>query len=136
MLAEHKRLKILLEGCLKNSAHSPILAEEFFVKFKWNLEKHFFLEEKVIFSNPAVENSEHTEEIDDILKEHKEILEIVRSIELDKFGLNEEKLKLLKKIVEKHAQFEDEDFYPRLDEILTQEQKQEIFRESRKVLQA
>jgi hemerythrin superfamily protein len=135
MLGEHDRLKNLLNLCLENLKHNPIVAEENFIKFKWNMEKHFFLEEKIIFSNPAVENSEHSEEVEDILEDHKQILGFIKKIEEDKSGLHWETISELKKLVEKHAELEDEDFYPRLDEILTLEQKQEMIRESKKVLE-
>lgn len=135
MLEEHDRLKNLLNLCLNNLSHSPVIAEENFIKFKWNLEKHFFLEEKVIFSNPAVENTEHSEEIDDILEEHKQVLDLIKSIEEDLSGLHADKILYLKNILEKHSQFEDKDFYPRLDEVLNSEQKQDIIKESKKILQ-
>ena len=86
MLEEHKRLQSLLKECKNNLNSSSITAEELFIKFKWNLEKHFFLEEKVIFSNPAVENSEHIEEVDKILEEHKEILGFIKFIESEKIN--------------------------------------------------
>ena len=135
MLGEHDRLRNLLNLCLENLKHNPVIAEENFIKFKWNLEKHFFLEEKIIFSNPAVENSEHFEEAEEILDEHKELLSFIKKIEEDKSGLHWQSIQELKKLVEKHAAFEDEEFYPRLDEVLTIEQKQEMIKESKKVLQ-
>jgi len=135
LLNEHKRMINLLKEALKNIKHSPLFAEEFFIKFKWNLEKHFFMEEKTIFSNPAIENSEHSEEIEYILNEHKEILNFIKSIEENKDGLKENEFLHLIKLVEKHAQYEDEDFYPRLDEVLTAKQKSIIISESRKILQ-
>jgi len=134
MLEEHEKLRDMLSECLENIEHQPIISQEFFIKFKWNLEKHFFIEEKIIFSNPAVENSEHTEEIEEIFEDHKEILGIIKDIENDKTHLNKSKIEKLAEIITKHAQFEDEDFYPRLDEILTLEQKHAIILESHKIL--
>jgi rubrerythrin len=135
MLEAHNRLKTLLNFCLDNLNHNPAMAEESFIKFKWNIEKHFFMEEKMIFSNTAIEDSEHSEEIENILEEHKQILVLIKSIEFDKSRLHSNKIENLKNLLEKHSQYEDEDFYPRLDEILTFEQKNSMILESRKILQ-
>jgi len=134
MLAEHNKLQKILQECLKSIGSQSIVSQELFIKFKWNMEKHFFIEEKIIFTNPAVENLEHTEEIEEIFEDHKEILDLIKNIDEDKTQLDKLKIEKLLKLILNHAKFEDEDFYPRLDEILTLEQKQEIIKESHKVL--
>jgi len=126
MLGEHENILKMLDDFQKSSNNSPKELEKTFSKFKWNLEKHFFIEEKVIFhiynSPKEIENFD----ILSLLKEHKDILWIINSIE-DDFPKNfNSQIEELKKILKAHATFENEYFYPRLDEELNEEQKQLI----------
>ena len=91
-----------------------------FNKFKWTLEKHFFVEEKVIFS--IYNDEENRNNLDTVLKEHKDMILLIQKAE---DALDEGYLELLdlKTILECHAIFETDILYPKLDAELDQEQR-------------
>ena len=123
MLKEHGKIKNFIqdfEKCLKDNAKN---CEKSFSKFKWNLEKHFFIEEKVIFTIFNSANEEESEDILNLLKEHKEILFLIESIEENSYKNAEQEIMELSQIMTNHANFENEVFYPRLDNELNENEK-------------
>ena len=123
---EHKILGEFLEQADKS--------RENFNKFKWNLEKHFFVEEKAIFIMNRDMNGEEISDIFELMKEHGEIMKLMKDMEAN-LG-NEEKIDIsaIKENLIKHRDFEDVVFYPKLDEILSLEQKQEIMERAREII--
>ena len=94
----------------------------------------FFVEEKAIFQISDKVIGEEVSEIFDLMKEHGEILEILRTIEGEieegeKPNITKLKFKLIK-----HAKFEDKMFYPKLDELLSEDQKKEIIKRVKEVV--
>jgi len=114
MMQEHGKIDAMIEELEKD------LSKEKFDKFKWNLEKHFFVEEKVIFS---VASQEDSEDAFKILKEHKDILFQVKKIEQALSQNLKPDLSGIKKELIDHADFEDKMFYPKLDEDLSEDLK-------------
>jgi iron-sulfur cluster repair protein YtfE (RIC family) len=100
-------------------------SRELFNRFKWNLEKNFFTEEKIIFS--IYTNSQTEEEscaIFNILREHQDILWLIKEIE-DSLAKNKiPNTTDLKMVLENHINFKNKVFYPRLDEELTGKQRE------------
>ncbi|MFA5020245.1 MAG: hemerythrin domain-containing protein [Candidatus Pacearchaeota archaeon] len=124
MLEEHGRIDSMLsefEGSL-NSKN----AEEIFNRFKWNLEKHFFIEERAIF---AMHNNTNECEISDtfkLMQEHGEILALLKTIESKIKSNSIEDISNLKNVLKKHVEFENIYFYPNLEKNLNEQQKKEI----------
>ena len=106
--------------------HAPDFSPRVLDIFKFNLEKHFFIEEKIIFSAYQIENQEDDEDIENLLKDHKNMLFLIKNIEetlsKDKKPIRE--TGELKQIMSAHASFENQSFYPRIDKELSEEQKQ------------
>ena len=130
MAEEHKKLDNLLDEFEKNLADV-----EKFNKFKLNLEKHFNIEEKAVFEVYTKVREEDIPAIFDLMEEHKEILRLITDIE---DSVKEEKIQdieELKVVLERHRKFEEEEFYPELDEDLSVEEKQEIREKSEKLLE-
>lgn len=126
MNKDHKKIKELLilfeDEANKNSEKTM----EIFQRFKWNLEKHFFVEEKVIFNSYELESEEENEDISRILNEHIQILNLMEKIG-DLFpNLEISDISEMKRILLSHAKFEDEVFYPKLDETIDGTQRLEI----------
>lgn len=125
MLKEHKRLNKLIDE-LEEHLEDYEKTKKNFSKFKWNLEKHFFVEEKVIFDSFGRIDGIETNNIFHLLEDHVKIMNIIRMLEKhlsEKIKPNLEELKT-KLII--HKDFEDEYFYPSLDEKLSLEQKKII----------
>jgi hemerythrin superfamily protein len=123
---DHSKIKEVLMEFEREENRNFEKSKEIFMRFKWMLEKHFFIEEKAIFNHYISESSEENESLIRILKEHREILDLIEASEENLF--DEKKLDLddLKHYILAHARFEDEVFYPKLDELLNEEKKQEI----------
>ena len=123
MLQEHGKIKNFLQDFEKSIKNNTNNCEKNFNKFKWNLEKHFFIEEKVIFTIFNSANEEESEDILNLLKEHKKILFLIESIEENSFKNAEQEVSELSQILTNHANFENEIFYPKLDDELNENQK-------------
>jgi len=125
MIGEHGKIDSMTEEVEKLSAGDLGKAREAFNKFKWNLEKHFFVEEKVVF-NAYNSVSEDSEDAFRILKEHKDLLWSVKKIEEALSGNARPDFSGIKKELRAHADFEDKIFYPKLDEQLSDELKEVV----------
>ncbi|MFA4952756.1 MAG: hemerythrin domain-containing protein [Candidatus Pacearchaeota archaeon] len=126
MLIEHQRLYNLLERLEKNLDGNDKNWKELFNEFKWNLEKHFFVEEKAIFDLCNSDCGERIPEIFDLMKEHGEIIYLMNEIDDELDDNLKKNLLEIKRMLIKHSNSEDESFYPLLDEELSEERKLEI----------
>ncbi len=122
---EHRRIDFLLEEFEKVLNKDLKKAKELFSKFSWNLEKHFYIEEKVIFT---IYNSPKNEDddLDELLKEHKEIQWELKKIKENLENNAKINILKLKTFLKSHSKFEDEIFYPKLDENLSPSEKEII----------
>jgi len=100
-------------------------SQRLYIKLKWTLEKHFFVEEKVVFSIYSESEPEEIDELNKLFQEHKDFLLLVKEIDGD-FENSYDLFEKLKRELSAHAKFEDEIFYPRLEDELPEEQKQLI----------
>ena len=131
MLKEHERL----DKELRDVENSSDDIENLFNKFKWNLEKHFFIEEKAIFTMCNDMEGEIVSDIFDLIREHAEILNLV--MEIEKIIQNTKpNFFILKKSLIKHRKAEDETFYPKLDESLTSFQKKELIERIKEIVRS
>lgn len=136
MLEDHGKINILLDYFLKQVEKNFNNYDEVFSRFnqfKWALEKHFFVEEKVIFSVYSLDD-ENEEDIFNLLKDHKDILWIINRIEEDLEDNIKPKIRSLKENLRRHIMFENNKFYPLLDEMLDEKQKQLILNRSKEVV--
>ncbi len=126
MDSDHRKIQAILERFEEEINQDSEKATMTFNIFKWNLEKHFFTEEKVIISSYIAETEDEKEDMSTILNEHVEIQVLIKIIEEALSKNKKPDLSNIKKILKSHSKFEDEIFYPKLDEILNDKQKQEI----------
>lgn len=110
MLEDHKQIDLLLDEFTENPTKNTLQ------KLKWALERHFLVEEKAIFVF-----SPEAETVHALKTQHQAVLEEIKQISAN--PTNTEKLK---KMLRKHSKFEDESFYPTLDQHLTETQKKEV----------
>jgi iron-sulfur cluster repair protein YtfE (RIC family) len=126
MLGEHVRINHFLNEFEKNLRNSKEDNQLLFDRFKWSLEKHFFVEEKAIFAISQNLFGNEISDIFDLMDQHGIILELIKPIEK---GIRKNiplDISKLKEDLMNHAEFEDDVFYPKLDKMLNKEQKQEI----------
>ena len=123
---DHKKIKEILLEFEKEENNNFEKSKETFMRFKWMIEKHFFIEEKAIFNFYVIESPEENEDLMRILKEHREILNLIERSEESLFDQKKLEIDELKHYILAHAKFEDEVFYPKLDETLDLEKKQDM----------
>ena len=133
MLQEHKRLTKFLDD-LERDLHDSEKTKKNFDCLKWNLEKHFFVEEKVIFDSFVSISGQETNDTFHLLEDHVRIIELLKNLEKKLNKKIKPKLHYLKKIILIHRDFEDEDFYPNLDKRLSPEQKKKIAERIKEVI--
>jgi len=117
MIKDHNRLMGYLKGVENNLGRDFGFLSNSFNTFQWNLEKHFFIEEKAIFiSYNSDEPEKEYDYFSDLMNQHSEILKKIESlrkklVKREPFDLNE-----LKKLLVKHKTFEEKNIYPVLDQ--------------------
>lgn len=127
MKRDHHRLLNELKE-LESLHHRDIsVINEAFRNFKWNIEKHFFVEERAIFTsyNPKKIN-EGYDLFKDLTNQHTKILEQIETIQqkLQKFEPFD--YEDLKKLLVAHKNIEEEKIYPVLDEEINDGEKRFI----------
>ncbi|MBD3252504.1 hypothetical protein GF386_02130 [Candidatus Pacearchaeota archaeon] len=130
MLCEHERIDKLLKEFEKAVSDKKDV-EEKFSKFKWTLEKHMFLEEKAIFN--AFVKRDDVDDIFELMNEHGDIMRIVNQMEEE---ITDSDMEELKTILMEHVDFENNNFYPKLDELLSDNQKKEISEKCREIIKS
>jgi rubredoxin/hemerythrin superfamily protein len=127
MIKDHEKINDLLDSFEKCLNQDKLTLEKVFDAFFWELEKHLFTEEKVIFTlYEPEEQVEFHNIIPQLMKEHEKILnelnKLKRSIKLNK----ECESKQFMDLFLKHKNFEEESFYPKLDQTLDETTKEFI----------
>ena len=127
MLKDHKKIIDLLINFERKIDKDIKTTMKAFDKFEWNLEKHIFVEEKVIFLSFEQEyESESYDMIPKLMKDHNEILNQLKSI---KKSIKKQKsidFQEFKEILINHKNFENEKVYPQFDQELNKSSKKVI----------
>ncbi len=127
MLRDHDNIVKLLndfKNCLNLDKET---LKKVFDIFKWELEKHIFTEEKVIFiSYDPEDKTEGYTMIPQLMLDHKKIYDslkgIQNSINMDKTCNFQD----FKELLIKHKQYEENFLYPKLDQELNEKTKEMI----------
>jgi len=122
---DHSKLIELLNNLEEKSKDNFISIKKAFLKFKWELEKHIFIEEKAIFTdyNP-IDVNEGYKMLPEITKQHNIIINILTNWENDvRKGRQLTEIYSFKEFLINHRIFEEQQVYPKPDESLNDEQK-------------
>ncbi len=92
MLGDHALIELLLINFKDNLSKDIELVKKLFYEFRWELEKHIFVEEKVIFKFCDLPASEMCKTVQDLTEEHDKMLEMLNEIR-NKLAINKEKAK-------------------------------------------
>ncbi|MEK6885503.1 MAG: hemerythrin domain-containing protein [Nanoarchaeota archaeon] len=126
MLKQHAFLNKLLFEFNEIPSKKIDKAKEVFANFRWNLEKHFFIEEHNLF---PVTNSQDDEEVilmNRLLQEHKDIMIVVNNLTEELLDGRIPKINKLKPVLFNHEQREIKMFYPKFDKFLKISEKEYI----------
>ena len=128
MIEDHNKIEKLMDSFEKDIDKDYELLKKSFQKFEWKLEKHIFIEEKVIFTNYNPEDvTEGYRMLPELTKQHNFILnqlslwrkELANTSKVEGFYK-------FKKLLVNHKIFEENQVYPKLDQSLTESDKKLI----------
>ncbi len=124
MLGDHTIIESFLINFKDNLSKDIEFAEKSFDEFKWVLEKHIFVEEKVMFRFCDSLTSEMCKIVQGLTKDHSKMLEMLNEIR-NKLVINKEiDISNFQELLIDHKRTEETTLYPELDQILNKEQKE------------
>ncbi|MBN1860682.1 MAG: hemerythrin domain-containing protein [Candidatus Thermoplasmatota archaeon] len=135
MTADHSKILKLLHDVEKSSGMELVSMMKVFDTFEWELEKHIFTEEKAIFTSYSPTNIvEGYKMVPELIKQHNDILNRIRVMRKDLMWNKPVHYHEFKECLMAHKTFEENSLYPRLDQELTDAQKQVIITKIREIV--
>ncbi len=134
MLTEHARIEEMLDEVNLATYEDNQKISEALNKFKWNLEKHFVMEEKAIFQMLNAISGMDVNDTFKLMSEHGQILSLLKKIEEDIKSKDYSQIQVLMSQLEEHSDFENQTFYPNLDKKLSDDRKKEIVERVNEIL--
>lgn len=126
-------LFVQIENNIKKDTKSLIKAID---EFEWKVKKHYFVEEKAIFTAYEPKNtSEGYAMVPNIIKQHNEIL---NKLKIFKTNIKKKKtfdFEKFKELLKNHKNFEEANLYPKLEEELSESEKKSIMKRINDILQ-
>ena len=133
MIAQHQLVNRILLDFEKTSKEDTDMMIEIFNLFKDNWTKHMLLEEAHIFPVTDKSNPIETKELNLLLKDHKDLKEIIINFEEDINSGTKPDTKVFREMLVSHEQREVQSFYPLLDKRLSVNVKQKILNDIKNV---
>lgn len=127
MTKDHIKIIKYLDIVEKNLRKDPNTVMPSFHTFEWNLEKHFFVEERAIFTsyNPDFVDEGYALFLD-LAKQHTILLEKLRSLKKNLQNKKAFNFNDFKRMLMKHKNYEEESVYPVLDQEIDEGEKRFI----------
>ena len=124
MVKDHNHLMRYLEDVKKNIKSDFDVLLKSFNTFEWNLEKHFFVEERAIFTwyNPEFVDEGYKLFLD-LTKQHTALLEKLRLLKKDLQNNKTPDFTDFKNMLMKHKNYEEKNVYPTLDQQIDEGEK-------------
>lgn len=102
--------------------------------FKWNLEKHFFIEETNFFTVADKDNKTELSQLNNLLKDHKDLMAVMNNLNEDIDRGKKPVTLILRELLFAHERRETESFYPMLDKRLSEKEKKEIIKKASDII--
>jgi iron-sulfur cluster repair protein YtfE (RIC family) len=135
MTADHAKILKLIHDVEKSIGIELVSLMKVFDTFEWELEKHIFTEEKAIFTSYSPQNIvEGYKMVPELVQQHNDILNRVRVMRKDLMWNKPIKFHEFKELIMAHKTFEEVSLYPKLDQELTTQQKQDIINKIREIV--
>jgi hemerythrin-like domain-containing protein len=124
MLKHHLAIDQILEEFNSNIYGEN--ARGIFSRFLKLIEKHFAVEEQTVFKLYESINSDAISDLFELMQEHGDITAVANNISegIEKGVIPN--ISGLKQLLHRHIKFENDIFYPKLDELLSEEKKKEL----------
>ena len=124
LVEDHNRLMKYLKDVEINISRDFGFLSNSFNTFQWNLEKHFFVEERAIFISYKPDKFDNEYNFfSDLMVQHTEILEIIESLRKKLQNRGPFDLDELKKLLVNHKTFEEKSIYPVIDQEIDEGEK-------------
>lgn len=133
MLKHHQIINKNLLDCEKVSEKDSYKFNQLFNIFKWNIRKHMFIEEENIFPIADRTNKNEINQLNNLLKDHKDIRGIIESLDEELRNGIKPNTAILRELLYSHEGRETDSFYPLLDNRLPEQKKKEIIRKLKDV---
>jgi len=136
MVNDHQRIEDLIDKLEESLDGDFDGIKKSFTTFEWQLQKHIFAEEKAIFTyyEPSDISSGY-KMLPILTKQHNDILNRLENMQREvQNGQTPEKVSEFKKVLVKHRTFEEIDVYPKLEETLTADQKNQIIEKVKMII--
>jgi hemerythrin-like domain-containing protein len=133
MIQEHEVIESLLNDFKRLSTEDASEARKVFHAFVWNVEKHMFLEEKILYNVYSVWEK-NIEGMFEILEEHGEILALMKKIKNS--YTDENNILALKELLRDHFVLEETVLYPNLEKVLNDKQKEALIERAQEIIRA
>ncbi len=92
------------------------------------------MEEKAVFSFSQDIAGKIVSDVFKLMEEHGEILNLIKDIEEELYEDADPDISKLKNLMRSHEKFEEETFYPKLDQILNDQQKTELIERIKEIV--
>ena len=135
MTADHIKILKLLHDVEASMGIELVSLLKVFDTFEWALEKHIFTEEKTIFTSYSPKNiTEGYKMVPELVQQHNDLLNRVRLMRKELMWNRPVQFNEFKEIINAHKSYEEESLYPKLDQELSESQKQEIIMKIREIV--
>lgn len=127
MIRDHRQILSYLDDVERNIDKDFHLMQDSFHRFQWNLEKHFFVEERAIFiSYFPNESSQDYHYFSDLMNQHENIFATFNMMRNKMEILTKNELMKFKEMLVKHKNFEEKQIYPVIEKEIDDIEKQYI----------
>lgn len=128
MLRHHALIETLLKTFQDNLREDSGAGRDSLNKFRWELEKHIFVEENVIFKTCSMKDSEGCKVVHNLIRGHFTMMNILDDVSqtMNKGKIDEKEIFLFQKFLTAHKQTEEKKLYPKLDATLSNKDKKTI----------
>ncbi|MEK6827471.1 MAG: hemerythrin domain-containing protein [Nanoarchaeota archaeon] len=134
MLQHHAVVNKFLSNFEKISEKDSWKMKDSFRIFKWNLEKHFFIEEANFFVVADKDNRTELSQLNNLLKDHKDLMIVLNNLNEDLDRGKKPVTGILKELLFAHERRETDSFYPMLDKRLSEKEKKEIIKKASDII--
>jgi iron-sulfur cluster repair protein YtfE (RIC family) len=135
MVRDHGKIVKMLHDVEQSIGMELISTMKVFDTFEWELEKHMFVEEKAIFTSYNPKNiANGYRMMPKLIQQHNELFNKLQVMRKDLTWQRPVKFEEFRELLVKHKKFEEESLYPKLDQELSVQQKEEIIKKIREIL--
>mgnify|MGYP001590173107 CR=1 FL=1 len=129
MISHHALIEVLVAVFKDEAAKDGAGAKESFDKLKWELEKHFFIEENALFGFYIKGvHQEMYELVAELENEHKMVRKFLKEMEDGVQEKSENNISVLGNVLVKHREKEEQVLYPKMEKDMSALQKETVIK--------